>query len=194
MRSLAALPKMFAARVVSMKQNDIAGPIRASNGLHIIKLVAVSGDLKKQIVTLTNVKHILLKSELGLSSQQNKLKITNLAKQIKNGHNFEKLAKKYSDDKISAKKGGSLGWLHKGETVPEFEQAFEGLKIGQISQAIKTTYGWHLIKVVARKQIDDSSSFKKQRVKQELYQRKFTEAVNNWLQQLRANSYVKVTL
>ncbi len=194
MRSLAALPKMFAELAVSMKKNEIAGPIRASNGLHIIKLVAISGEAKKQIVTLTHVKHILLKSEIGLSDKQNKAKIIRLESKLKSGQSFESLAKKYSADKISAKQGGSLGWLHKGETVPEFERAFEGLKVGQISQAIKTPYGWHLIKVIARKKIDDSKSFQKQRVKQELYQRKFTEAVNHWLQQLRANSYVKVTI
>ena len=189
---MAALPKMFADKVVHMKKGDVAGPIRAPNGLHIIKLVDIKGEQAKQLVQLTHVKHILLKSEPGVSSRQLEAKLENLALQIKRGQSFEAMAKKFSDDVNSAKKGGDIGWVHQGETVPEFEKVYSKLKIGQLSKPVKSGFGWHLIKVVGRKQVDDSKAFEKQQVRQALYQRKFQEAVNNWLAQLRGSSYIKV--
>lgn len=191
-RSLASLPKMFADKVVMMKVGQVAGPIRAANGLHIIKLVAIKGEQAHKLVTLTHAQHILLKVEPGMSSEQVKHKLQTLALQIKRGRKFEEIAKKFSDDVSNAAKGGDLGWVHKGETVPEFEKAYEKLALGQVSQPVKTAFGWHLIKVLARKDIDDSKAFEKQQVKQALYQRKFQEGVANWMQQLRANSYIKI--
>tara|TARA_B110000879_G_scaffold206985_1_gene289906 strand:- start:98 stop:1372 length:1275 start_codon:yes stop_codon:yes gene_type:complete len=194
LRSLAALPQMFAERVVSMKKGEITGPIRAANGLHMIKVTDIKGDFSPQMVTLFHVKHILLKSETGVSSEQQKQTLNGLAKQLKQGKTFEELAKKYSKDFASAKQGGDLGWLHKGETVPEFERAFEALKSGQLSAPVKSSYGWHLIKLVGRKQVDDSKAFQKQKIKQALYQRKFGQAVEEWLVQLKAGAYVKTYL
>lgn len=194
-RTLAALPKMFSKQVVSMKAGEIAGPLRAPNGLHIIKLVATKGqEQAKRYVTLTRVKHILLKVGPGVPSEQVETKIKNLALQIKRGRKFEDIAKNFSDDIGSAKQGGDLGWVHKGETVPEFEKTFQKLKEGQVSQPVKSGFGWHIIMVVGRKKVDDSVAYQKQQVRQALFHRKFQEAVANWLQQLKAGSYVQVTL
>lgn len=191
-RSLAGLPKMFADKVVNMKKGDIAGPIRAPNGFHVIKLMNIKGQQTKKMVWLSNVRHILLTVDNGMSSQDVRKKIYKIYKQIKAGKSFAQMAKKYSVDPKSAPKGGELGWIHDGETVPMFELVMNKLKVGEVSEPVRTSVGWHLIKVEARKKIDDTKVYQRQLVKQQLYQRKFLAAVQNYLQQLRANSYVKV--
>lgn len=191
-RQLAGLPEMFASRVVKMKAGDIEGPIRAPNGFHIIKLVEVKGDTAKQMVMLTRARHILLKVDPGASSEQVEQRLKTIALQIKRGQSFASMAKQFSVDTHSAKDGGELGWVHRGELVTEVEKVMDKLKPGQMSDPIKSDNGWHLIKVEARKNIDDSKAYQREQVKQELYQRRFYEAVQNWLQQLKANSYVKI--
>ncbi len=190
-RTLAELPSLFSKAVLSMKAGDLKGPIRAPNGLHIIKLVNVKSNQKAQMVTLTNAEHILITTRNGVTPEKALTKIKALQKELAKGKSFAELAKKNSEDSNSAINGGKLGWLHKGEVVPEFEAAMNRLKVGQVSAPVKSQFGYHLIKVLARKQIDDSEAQQKITTKQNLYQAKFQEAVQNWLQQLRSNSYVK---
>jgi peptidyl-prolyl cis-trans isomerase D len=101
------------------------------------------------------VSHILIKTPLpgadgkvdekGVTDAQHRAE--DLLKQIKGGAKFEDLAKKYSEDPGSAKEGGSLGFIGKGRTVPEFEKAAFSLPKGQISDLVKSSYGFHIIRV-----------------------------------------------
>src|SRR5579863_1413439 len=101
------------------------------------------------------VSHILIKTPLpgpdgkidekGVTEAQNRA--ADLLKQIKAGARFEELATKYSEDPGSAKQGGSLGWITKGQTVPEFEKVAFSLPKGQISDLVKSSYGFHIIRV-----------------------------------------------
>ncbi|MFZ0773966.1 MAG: peptidylprolyl isomerase [Candidatus Sulfotelmatobacter sp.] len=101
------------------------------------------------------VSHILIKTPLpgpdgkvdekGVAEAQRRAE--DLLKQLKGGAKFEDLAKKYSEDQGSAKEGGSLGWVGKGRTVPEFEKAAFSLPKGQISDLVKSSYGFHIIRV-----------------------------------------------
>jgi peptidyl-prolyl cis-trans isomerase D len=104
------------------------------------------------------VSHILIKTPLpgpdgkvdekGVQDAQRRAE--GLLKQLKGGANFEDLAKKYSEDPGSAKQGGSLGWIGRGRTVPEFEKAAFSLPIGKISDLVKSSYGFHIIRVDAK--------------------------------------------
>ncbi len=101
------------------------------------------------------VSHILIKTPLpgpdgkvdekGAAEAQRRAE--DLLKQVKSGANFEELAKKYSEDPGSAKQNGSLGWIGKGQTVPEFEKTAFSLPKGQISDLVKSSYGFHIIRV-----------------------------------------------
>lgn len=101
------------------------------------------------------VSHILIKTPLpgpdgkvdekGVAEAQRRAE--DLLKQLKGGAKFEDLAKKYSEDPGSAKEGGSLGWIGRGRTVPEFEKAAFSLPKGQISDLVKSSYGFHIIRV-----------------------------------------------
>jgi peptidyl-prolyl cis-trans isomerase D len=101
------------------------------------------------------VSHILIKTPLpgpdgkvdekGVAEAQRRAE--DLLTQLKAGAKFEDLARKYSEDPGSAKEGGSLGWIGKGRTVPEFEKAAFSLPKGQISDLVKSSYGFHIIRV-----------------------------------------------
>jgi peptidyl-prolyl cis-trans isomerase D len=101
------------------------------------------------------VSHILIKTPLpgpdgkvdekGVAEAQHRAE--DLLKQLKGGAKLEDLAKKYSEDPGSAKQGGSLGWIGKGQTVPEFEKTAFSLPKGQISDLVKSSYGFHIIRV-----------------------------------------------
>ncbi len=104
------------------------------------------------------VSHILIKTPLpgpdgkvdekGVAEAQKRAE--DILKQLKAGANFEELAKKYSEDPGSAKEGGSLGWIGKGRTVPEFEKAAFSQPIGKVGDLVKSSYGFHIIRVDAR--------------------------------------------
>lgn len=191
-RHLAELPELFAKEVVNMKVGQVSGPLRAGNGLQLIKLVAIGGEQQQHMVTLTHVRHILLKPDANLLPDDVKKQVNNIYQQLKAGKDFAKMAKQYSLDTGSAVKGGDLGWVTPGELVPEFEKTMNKLSLNQVSQPVKTQFGWHLIEVLGRKQQDDSTAFKKQQIRQFLHQRKFAEAVQNWQQHIRTDAYVNI--
>ncbi len=108
-----------------------------------------------QVAERVEVSHILIKTPLpgpdgkvdekGVAEAQHRAE--DLLKQLKSGAKLEDLAKKYSEDPGSAKQGGSLGWIGKGQTVPEFEKTAFSLPKGQISDLVKSSYGFHIIRV-----------------------------------------------
>jgi peptidyl-prolyl cis-trans isomerase D len=104
---------------------------------------------KFQTPERVKVRHILLKSDASNDAQV-KAKIDDLEKQLKNGADFAELAKKNSQDPGSGAKGGDLDWVTRGQTVKEFEAAAFSLPLNQISQPVKTTYGYHILEVLAK--------------------------------------------
>jgi peptidyl-prolyl cis-trans isomerase SurA len=99
----------------------------------------------------------------------------------------------HSED-ASASKGGDLGWVLPGDTVPEFERAMNNLKPGEISDPVRTPFGWHLIQVIERGTKDVSKERQRIRARQTLRARKADEAYQEWVRQLRDRAYVEVRL
>lgn len=191
-RHLAELPEVFANEVIGMKAGDVAGPIRTGNGFQLIKLVSINENKEHHEVTKTHVRHILLKQDANTTTAEADKKINNLYQQLKSGKDFAQMAKKYSLDAASAVKGGDLGWVVPEELVPAFAKAMTALPLNTVSKPVKSPFGWHLIEVLERKTVDDSEMFKRQQVRQFLYQRKLAEAVQNWQQHIRTDSYVNI--
>ena len=191
-RHLAELPEIFAKEVSAMKVGQVKGPLRAGNGFQLIKLTAIGGNDEKHEVVKTHVRHILLKQDASMTSEEAVKQANNLYQQLLSGKDFGLMAKQYSLDVASATKGGDLGWVVPGELVPEFEKTMNNLPLHKVSKPVKSMFGWHLIEVLERKKVDDSESFKRQQVRAFLQQRKFTEAVQNWQQHLRTDAYIKI--
>jgi peptidyl-prolyl cis-trans isomerase D len=105
-----------------------------------------------QVPNRVHAEHILFMTVGKTDAEVDEIKKTaeDVLKQAKKGAKFEDLAKKYSEDPGSKEKGGDLGWITQGQTVPEFEKTAFGLDKGQISDLVKTQYGFHIIKVLEK--------------------------------------------
>lgn len=128
-----------------------------------------------------------------VSETEARHKLEGLYDRIKHGEKFEELAKLYSQDG-SASKGGDLGWIYPGDTVPDFERAMNALKPGELSQPIQSPFGFHLIEVLERRVQDVSADRQRAAARQILRERKMDEAYQDWLRQIRDRAYVELRL
>lgn len=190
-RQAAQLPALFAQAVKNMKPGAIEGPLRAANGLHIIKLAGKRNDNTRQIITEYEVRQILLKTSPLDDDKKVKADMLALRKQIQQGGDFAKIAKAHSEGP-NAFNGGNVGWINRSIVVPSFAKVMETLPVGQLSQPFKSGNGWHMIEILQKRQKDETETFRKNQIKELLYQRKFEEGIENWVDQLREVTYIKV--
>lgn len=192
-RALDRLPAIFAEVVTKLKDGEVAPMLRSPNGFHIVKLIARRGGASLAPVQQTHARHILIKVNEVVSEADARHKLEGLLDRIKHGEKFEDLARLFSQDG-SAPKGGDLGWVYPGDTVPEFERAMNQLQPGQISQPIQSPFGFHLIEVFERRVQDVSADRQRMVARQVLRERKMDEAYQDWLRQARDNAYVELRL
>lgn len=189
-RSLGQIPSLFLDSVKTMQVNDISDLIRSSGGFHIIKLLDKRGD-ERHLVEQTLARHILIKPDAVNTDEEVLIRMQQLEIRLRGGEDFATLARANSQDTLSAAKGGSLGWLNKGDTVPEFEDALESLEPGEISKPVKTQFGWHLVQVQERRTHDSTVDYERSKVKNLIRSRKYDEELFLWLRRLRDESYVE---
>jgi peptidyl-prolyl cis-trans isomerase SurA len=187
------LPELYAQALEGMKAGEISSALRSPAGFHVLKLLDRRGGGAPMLVEQTHARHILVKTNEIVSEADARRKLTNLRERVLSGADFGELAKLNSDDS-SAIKGGDLGWLYPGDTVPEFEQAMNSLKVGEVSGAFMSTFGWHLIQVLERRKADISGERKRMEARQILRERKADEAYQEWLRQLRDRAFVEYRL
>ena len=192
-RKLNQIPTLFADVAPTLKEGDLAGPIRSPSGFHIIKMLGIKGTGAERI-TKTHVRHILIKPNEVLSDEEAKQKILALRTRIEAGDDFAALARGHSEDKGSAIKGGDLGFVDPGALVPEFERAMNDLEINQLSGPVQTQFGWHLIQVLERKESTDTEDVLKKQAHDEIFKRKVEEEMELWLRRIRDEAYVEIRL
>ena len=190
-REAAQLPSVFVEQVIKLQADQITGLIRSPSGFHIVKVVERRSKDKRRIVEQTHAKHILIIPNQINNSAVVKEKLSRLRERIISGEDFAPIAKANSEDKASAAKGGDLGWINPGVTVPEFQEEMAKLSPGEVSQPFRSRYGWHIIKVIARRQHDDTKTYLRDKIRKQIGQRKTEEAVSNWLRRLRNEAYVE---
>ncbi|HWS11806.1 MAG TPA: peptidylprolyl isomerase [Rhodocyclaceae bacterium] len=193
-RTLDRLPGLFADAVSKLQPGEVAPILRSPAGFHILKLIQRrGGSLSGQKIQQTQVRHILIKTGELVSQDEAKRRLVALKERLDNGADFAELARLHSND-LSASKGGDLGWLYPGDTVPEFERAMNALKPGDVSEPVQSPFGWHLIQVQDRRVQDMSEERQRQVARQALRERKAEEAYEEWLRQLRDRAYVEYRL
>jgi peptidyl-prolyl cis-trans isomerase SurA len=191
-REAARLPALFLDAVKSMRIGDVSPILRSANGFHVLRLVDVRGTAKV-IVEQVRARHILIKTSEILSESEARARVLGLRERIENGADFAELARLHSQDG-SASKGGDLGWISPGDTVPDFERTMLQLKIGELSPPVKTEFGWHLIQVQERRTEDMSKERQRLTARQALRNRKSDEAYEDFVRQLRDKAYVELRL
>ncbi|MDD5242199.1 MAG: peptidylprolyl isomerase [Sulfuricella sp.] len=192
-RSASRLPGLFLEAVSALKPGQTSAVLRSPNGFHILKLLDKRSKGGTMVVQKTHARHILIKNSEIVSEADAKNRLLQLKERLDNKASFAELARLHSEDG-SASKGGDLGWLSPGETVPEFEHAMDALKLGEISAPIKSPFGWHLIQVLERRTEDISKERQTLMARQEIRARKADEAYESWLRQLRDQAFVEYRL
>jgi peptidyl-prolyl cis-trans isomerase SurA len=189
-RQAGQLPEMFLDALKGLAPGQVSEVLRGPNGFHILKLNGRRGETGSD-VTQTQVRHILLRRSEIQSLDEARVKLLNLRERIVHGEDFATLARAHSEDTGSASGGGSLGWTNPGQLVPEFEQAMNALKPGEVSQPVTTAFGLHLIQVLARRTQDVGEERQEARARQQIHARKAGERYEQWVRQLRDEAYVE---
>lgn len=199
------LPQLFVDAVKNVQQGQVAPVVKSGNGFHILKLVGrrtasvLRGGQEDPAaapvsVQQTHAAHILIKVNQVVSAADAKRKLLDIKQRIDNhAATFEEMARLYSND-ASAAKGGDLGWIYPGDTVPEFERAMDALQVGQLSDPIESPFGYHLILVKERKIDDVSQERQRAAARQAIRAQKLEGAVQDWMRQVRDEAYVEYRL
>ncbi len=186
------MPTLFAETVEGASSGALFGPLRSGSGFHIIKVFAVRGA-KPVEVTEYRVRHILIKPSVIVSEERARQLLQEAATAIRANNNlFGDYAARLSEDTGSAANKGELGWATSETYVPEFKKMTETLAIGELSEPFRTEFGWHIMQVMERRQRDVAESHLKDRAYRLLFNRKFMEQQQLWLQEMRGQAYIQI--
>lgn len=192
-KSGAQIPALFLEALKNIQVGEVAKPIRSPNGFHVLKLTNRRGGTSSLVVGQTHARHILIKLSEVVSEKDAKRKMDGIKERLDNGTKFEEMARQYSEDG-SANNGGDLGWVNPGDTVPPFEKAMNALGLGEISEPVLSTFGWHIIQVIERRQQDMTKEASRLKARQEIRVKKSEEAYQDWIRELRDRAFVELRL
>lgn len=187
------LPDLFLKALAGLKTGEVSGVLRSGNGFHIFKLLEKRGRDAQTVVRQTRARHILVKTNEILGDAEARNRLLQLKERIEHGGDFAALARQHSDD-LSASRGGELGWLNPGDTVPTFERAMNALRPGEVSEPVQSPFGWHLIQVLERRDQDVTEERRRLEARRAIRERKTEEAFEDWVRQVRDRAYVEYRL
>jgi len=194
MRPAAQWPTLFAENAINLQKGEISEPLRSGAGFHILKMIDRKGGAEK-VVTQYQVRHVLIKTDALTSAEQARKQAIRLHDEIAAGsRQFSETAAEFSDDPGSARNGGELGWVNKGEMVPEFEDMMLNTPVGELSPVFESQFGWHFLRVDDVRDADMSAEFRRMQATQALQKRRFEEELETWVQEKRSESYVDIRL
>ncbi|CAM2140908.1 Chaperone SurA [Pararobbsia alpina] len=195
-KSPSVLPPAVVSATSQLRPGQVdATVVKGDDKLYIVKLVdrrpAQSAGADAPKMQQTHVEHILIRVGGSTSEPAARQQLADIKTKLQAGNgDFATYARTYSQDG-SAQQGGDLGWISPGETVPDFERAMNLLKVGEISDPVRTEYGYHLIEVLGRRDADVNVQQQQDLARQALGQRKAEQAYSDWLRELRDSSYVR---
>lgn len=188
------LPALFVDALKAMQPGEVSPILRSPNGFHILKLTNRRGGSSPLVVDQTHARHILIKLNEVVSEDEAQHRLRSVRERLVNGGaDFPEMARQYSEDGTAAN-GGDLGWVNPGDTVPPFEKAMNELQPGEISQPVRSPFGFHLIQVLERRKQDMTKEAARLKARQEIRARKSEEAYQDWVRELRDRAYVELRL
>lgn len=212
-------PKLFVDQTRNVRDGRVSGVFRAPNGFHILKVVERRGlihERQREVVvqaprpapivvhdprvqaaqqegpvevTDSHVRHILIRRTPIMTDEQAHERILQVQQAIQGGMSFSEAAEKYSDDS-SAPIGGDIGWITPGQADPAFEKAVDSLQIGQISEPVRSSFGWHLIEVMERRTEDKQASIRKSLANEAIFEERAAAVLEDWIEQLRGRTFI----
>ena len=192
-RTRSQIPTLFSKKIIEMEKNEIFGPIKSGAGVHIIKLEDIRGETI-QTESQTLVQHILIKESEIRSEKQAKDLIDSLHTRLRNGEEMSILARVYSDDPGSKLDGGKLDWAPLGIYDKKFEEIMLKTDTDSFSKPFKSSFGWHVLKVLDRREKNISDDLLKDKAYGILFQRKYREQLQNTLEEIRAEAFVDIKI
>jgi len=195
MRPVDRLPLLFVDAVAKLAPGQVSGLVRSPNGFHLLKLIDKQDSgfnkLANEPVVQTRVRHILLRPSELSSEPQVLRRLQEIRERLVSGQaTFADMARQYSIDG-SAGRGGELGWIYPGDTVPPFEKAMMALPVGKISEPVRSDFGFHLIEVLERRTDAASPDRVRAAARQAIRERRTEEAFQDWIRQVRDRAYVE---
>ena len=190
-RNILELNPSFADALTEAKKNTLVGPIRSPGGFHLIAVRDRRGD-QSVVVTEYKARHILIKPDAVRSLEKAEQLAQNVRRELEGGAEFADLARRFSEDPLSAAKGGDLGWVRADQLVPGFANVMTQLPLNTLSGVTKSRFGFHLIEVLDTRESDISVEQMKDRARRILTERKFSQELDSWLRQVRADAFVEL--
>ncbi len=192
-RTRSQIPSLFVDHLNKMEKKDIHGPIVSGAGTHIIQLEDIRGETI-QTESQTLVQHVLIQESEIRSEKQAEDLINELYERLSNGEELDILARVYSDDPGSKLDGGKLDWAPKGRYDEKFEEVMSKMKKNKFSKPFKSAFGWHILKVLDRREKNISDDLLKDKAYGILFQRKYKEQLENTLEEIRSEAFVDIKI
>lgn len=190
-RNILELNPVFADALADAKKNTLIGPIRSPGGFHLIAVRDRRGD-QSVVITEYRARHILVKPDAVRSPEKAEALAQNVRRELLSNGDFAELARRFSEDPLSAAKGGDLGWVRADQLVPGFASVLTELPLNTLSEVTQSRFGFHLIEVLETRESDISEEQMKNRARQILTERKFSQELDSWLRQVRADAFVEI--
>lgn len=191
-KNAAQLPELFVSALTKLEPGATSNVLRGPNGFHILRLNG-RRDASAAAATIrqTHVRHILMRPSEIQSVRQITERLLELRRRIEAGEDFATLAKTFSEDTVSARDGGDLGWVGPNQLVPAFEKVMDRLDIDKISEPVQTPFGLHLIQVLARREQAAAGEREEATARRQILARKADDRYEQWVRQLRDEAYVE---
>lgn len=190
-RNILELNPVFADALADAKKNTLIGPIRSPGGFHLIAVRDRRGD-QSVVIAEYRARHILIKPDAVRSPEKAEALAQNVRRELLSNGDFAELARRFSEDPLSAAKGGDLGWVRADQLVPGFASVLTELPLNTLSDVTQSRFGFHLIEVLETRESDISEEQMKNRARQILTERKFSQELDSWLRQVRADAFVEI--
>jgi len=142
----------------------------------------------------TRARHILVELTPTRNENQARARAEEARQRLQQGADFASVAREYSDDRGSAMNGGDLGWVRPGQTVPAFEEAMTSLSPNQLSEPVRSQFGYHVIEVLERRRQDVTEESRREQVRQAIFQRRANEELQTWQREIREQAFVDIRL
>lgn len=192
-KKLEELPSLFLTRLQGAQKEHIIEKIHSGVGFHILKVNDIRGCHQTITTIEVNLRHILLHTSMRITDQQVSSTLDDIASQIKSGHiGFNNAAKHLSEDPFSSLLGGDLGWSSTLALDHDFRAALLQLKINEVSTPVHSSFGWHLLQLIDIRKIVSTNVAQQDQSYRLLFNCRFAEESQNWMQEKRALAYVKI--